>query len=90
MWVYKYTTAWRKYVSVLQISPVVDDAADGRTMREAINQQESFNKSFIVTFQLLLFHLNCVGEQCAVVKEEWPQQPYERRSLEPLRARARA
>lgn len=68
----------------------MDDAADKRLMCEVANKLESF-KVTAHHFLVVIVSFIGVGEQRVLLfQEEWPQQPYERRSLERERASERA
>lgn len=60
----------------------MDVAADKRLMCEVADQLESF-KVAAHHFLVVIVSFNGVREQRVLLfQEEWPQQPYERRSLE--------
>lgn len=64
----------------------MDDAADKRLVCEVADQLESF-KVTAHHFLVVIVSFIGVGEQRVLLfQEEWPQQPYERRSLERERA----
>lgn len=71
-------------ISRVPTTQVVDVAAAKRRMCEVADQPESFVAPH--HFLVVIVSFNGVGEQRVLLfQEEWPQQPYERRSLERAR-----